>query len=94
MADSISDVPEAMKDHCFVLKKENLQKVIGPKDQTPKDQTPQGPQEPIRLVKIQRRHGEMVKNGQKLKKGSSFIIKTLTLEMSPIGMIQETRKKN
>ena len=35
----------------------------------------------------------MVKKGQKLKKGSFFLIKTLTLEMSPIGMIQETRKK-
>ena len=46
------------------------------------------------LVKLQRRHRDMVKNGQKLKKGSFFLIKTLTLEMSPIGMIQETRKKN
>ena len=35
----------------------------------------------------------MVKNGQKLKKGSFFPIKTLTREMSPNGMIQETRKK-
>ena len=35
----------------------------------------------------------MVKNGQKLKKGSFSLIKALTLEMSPIGMIQETRKK-
>ena len=42
------------------------------------------------LVKLQRRRGDMVKNGQKLKKGSFFPIKTLTLEMSPIGMIQET----
>ena len=46
------------------------------------------------LVKLQRRHRDMVKNGQKLKKGSFSPIKTLTLEMSPIGMIQETRKKN
>ena len=45
------------------------------------------------LVKLQRRHRDMVKNGQKLKKGSFFFIKTLTLEMSPIGMIQEARKK-
>ena len=35
----------------------------------------------------------MVKNGQKLKKGSFFLIKTLTREMSPNGMIQETQKK-
>ena len=48
----------------------------------------------IFLVKLQRRRGDMVKNGQKLKKGSFSIIKTLTLEMSPIGMKQETRKKN
>ena len=46
----------------------------------------------IFLVKLQRRHRDMVKNGQKLKKGSFFLIKTLTVEMSPIGMIQETRK--
>ena len=47
----------------------------------------------MNLVKLQRRHRDMVKNGQKLKKGSFFLIKTLTLEMSPIGMIQETPKK-
>ena len=35
-----------------------------------------------------------VKNGQKLKKGSFFPIKNLVVEMAPIGMIQETRKKN
>ena len=35
----------------------------------------------------------MVKNGQKLKKGSFFFIKTLTLEISPNGMIRETQKK-
>ena len=36
----------------------------------------------------------MVKNGQKLKKGTFSLIKTLTREMSPNDMIQETRKKN
>ena len=36
----------------------------------------------------------MVKNGQKLKKGSFFPIKTLTREMAPNDMIQETQKKN
>ena len=36
----------------------------------------------------------MVKNGQKLKKGSFFLIKTLTREMAPNDMIQETQKKN
>ena len=45
------------------------------------------------LVKLEWRRGGVVKNGQKLKKGSLLLIKTLTLEMSPIGMIQETRKK-
>ena len=45
------------------------------------------------LVKLQWRRGGVVKNGQKLKKGSFSLIKTLTLEMSPIGMKQETRKK-
>ena len=35
----------------------------------------------------------MVKNGQKLKKGSFVLIKTLTREMSPNDMIQETQKK-
>ena len=35
----------------------------------------------------------MVKNGQKLKKGSFFLIKTLTREMAPNDMIQETQKK-
>ena len=34
------------------------------------------------------------KTDKSWKKGSFFLIKTLTLEMSPIGMIQETRKKN
>ena len=46
------------------------------------------------LVKLQRRHRDMVKKGQKLKKGSFFPIKTLTLEMAPNDMLQETRKKN
>ena len=46
------------------------------------------------LVKLQRRHRDMVKNGQKLKKGSFLLKKTLTLEMAPNDMIQETRKKN
>ena len=46
------------------------------------------------LVKLEWRRGGVVKNGQKLKKGSFSLIKTLTLEMSPIGMKQETRKKN
>ena len=45
------------------------------------------------LVKLQRRHRDMVKNGQKLKKCGFFLIKNLILEMAPIGMIQETRKK-
>ena len=36
----------------------------------------------------------MVKNGQKLKKGSFFPIKTLTLEMAPNDMLQENQKKN
>ena len=45
------------------------------------------------LVKLQRRHRDMVKNGQKLKKGSFFLIKTLTLEMAPNDMLQETQKK-
>ena len=35
----------------------------------------------------------MVKNGQKLKKGSFFLIKTVTREMAPNDMIQETQKK-
>ena len=48
----------------------------------------------IDLVKLQWRHRDMVENGQKLKKGSFFPVKTLTLEMSPNGMIQETRKKH
>ena len=48
----------------------------------------------ICLVKLQRRHRDMVKKGQKLKKGSFFLIKTLTLEMAPNDMLQETRKKN
>ena len=46
------------------------------------------------LVKLEWRRGGVVKNGQKLKKGSFSLIKTLTREMSPIGMKQETRKKN
>ena len=45
------------------------------------------------LVKLEWRRGGVVKNGQKLKKGSFSPIKTLTREMSPIGMKQETRKK-
>ena len=48
----------------------------------------------IYLVKLEWRRGGVVKNGQKLKKGSFSPIKTLTREMSPIGMKQETRKKN
>ena len=48
----------------------------------------------IILVKLQRRHRDMVKNGQKLKKGSFFPIKTLTLEMAPNDMLQENQKKN
>ena len=34
-----------------------------------------------------------VKNGQKLKKMSFFLKKNLNVEMAPIGMIQEARKK-
>ena len=35
-----------------------------------------------------------VKNGQKLKKKLFFPIKNMVVEMSPIGMIQETQKKH
>jgi hypothetical protein len=45
------------------------------------------------LVKLEWRRGGVVKNGQKLKKALFFLIKTLTLEISPIGIIQETQKK-
>ena len=45
------------------------------------------------LVKLEWRRGGVVKNGQKLKKGSFFLIKTLTREMSPNGLMHETRKK-
>ena len=43
----------------------------------------------IILVKLQRRRGGMVKNGQKLQKGR-FSLKSLIVEMAPIGMIQWT----
>jgi len=46
------------------------------------------------LVDLEWRRGDMVKNGQKLKEGLFFLIKNLILEMSPIGMIQQTQKKN
>ena len=35
----------------------------------------------------------MVKNGQKLKKGSFFLIKTLTLQMAPNDMYKNHEKK-
>ena len=45
------------------------------------------------LVKLRWRRGDMVKNGQKLKRGLFSLIENLILEMSPIGMIQQTHKK-